>query len=176
MPTIRPLAWPADWPALLGLDTAFETNQIYRVEQHEHSFALKPVSVTPALRKDYHFAQDVDQLPGFERVLVAEEASAIVGVAAVRIEAWNRRAVLEHFYITPTYRGRGVGQRLIESVIQAVQADDVRCLWLETQTMNYDAIQFYQRVGFRWCGLDTSLYDPAHVPDEIALFFVRYLP
>ena len=26
--------------------------------------------------------------------------------------------------------------------------------------MNYPAIQFYQRMGFVWCGLDRSLYDP----------------
>lgn len=176
MLTIRPLHWPADRPALLILDTAFETSQIYQIEQHDHSFALKAVTVTPALRKDYHFAQDVDRLPDFERVLVAEEDRTIVGIAAAKLETWNRRAVLEHFYIAPAYRGRGIGQRLIESVIQALQADDVRCLWLETQNINYAAIQFYQRVGFHWCGLDTSLYDPkTTAPDEIALFFVRYL-
>lgn len=176
MITIRPLYWPTDRAALLSLDTAFETSQIYQVVQHDHSFALNAVTVTPALRKDYQFAQDVDRLPDFERVLVAEEDSAIIGVAAVRLESWNRRAVLEHFYIAPSHRGRGVGQCLMESVIQAVQKDDVRCLWLETQNVNYGAIQFYQHVGFHWCGLDTSLYDPKTTgPDEIALYFVRYL-
>ncbi|HEY0739496.1 MAG TPA: GNAT family N-acetyltransferase [Herpetosiphonaceae bacterium] len=176
MLTIRSLHWPADRSSLLALDTAFETDRIYQVVQHEHSFALKPVAVTPALRKDYQFARDIEQLPDFERVLVAEDNHAIIGVAAVKLESWNRRAVLEHFYIAPSHRGRGVGQRLMESAIQAVQADDVRCLWLETQNINYGAIQFYQRLGFQWCGLDTSLYDPKTTPDEIALFLVRYLP
>ena len=51
-----------------------------------------------------------------------------------------------------------------------------RCLWLETQNTNYPAIQFYQHVGFRLCGLDESLYDPAGPGrNEIALFFVREL-
>ncbi|HEY0603056.1 MAG TPA: GNAT family N-acetyltransferase [Herpetosiphonaceae bacterium] len=176
MLTIRSLHWPADRALLLALDTAFETNQIYQIVQHAHSFALVPVAVTPALRKDYQFARDVERLPDFERVLVAEEDSAIIGVAAVKLESWNRRAVLEHFYIAPSHRGRGVGQRLMESVLQAIPADNVRCLWLETQNINYGAIQFYQRMGFHWCGLDTSLYDPKTTdPAEIALFFVRYL-
>lgn len=176
MLTIRSLNWPADRAALLSLDTAFETSQIYQVVQHNLSFVLNAVSITPALHKHYRFTQDVDRLPEFERVLVAEEDRAIIGVAVVRIEAWNRRAVLEHFYIDPTYRGRGVGRHLMERVIQAAQVDDVRCLWLETQNVNYPAIQFYQRMGFHWCGLDTSLYDPKTIADEIALYFMRNLP
>jgi ribosomal protein S18 acetylase RimI-like enzyme len=34
------------------------------------------------------------------------------------------------------------------------------CLWLETQNVNYPAVQFYRRMGFRLCGLDETLYRP----------------
>lgn len=36
-----------------------------------------------------------------------------------------------------------------------------RCVWVETQTVNYGAVQFYRSMGFEWCGFDTSLYDPS---------------
>jgi len=44
--------------------------------------------------------------------------------------------------------------------------------------VNYPAIQFYRRLGFRLCGLDETLYRPddsASVPGEVALFFARDL-
>jgi ribosomal protein S18 acetylase RimI-like enzyme len=79
-------------------------------------------------------------------------------------------------YIAPEHRGHGVGRALIDAAVTEVQKRNARCLWLETQNINYAAIQFYKRVGFQWCGLDTSLYDPQRVAtEEIALFFVRWL-
>jgi ribosomal protein S18 acetylase RimI-like enzyme len=103
--------------------------------------------------------------------------TTLVGIMALKFEAWNRRAVVWHFYMAPAYRGRGVGRALMDAAADEAQNRNVRCLWIETQNINYGAIQFYERVGFRWCGLDTSLYDPQRVaPEERALFFVRWLP
>ncbi len=177
MVTVRPFRWPTDRSALLALDTSFVTHQVYHVVQTDQSFALTTVPAIPPVRKDYQFANDVDSLSSYDHVVVAEDDTTLIGIAAVKVEAWNRRAILWHFYIAPTYRGRGVGRILMDNLFETAQARDARCLWLETQNINYGAIQFYKRVGFQWCGLDTSLYDPdGHATAEIALFFVRYLP
>jgi ribosomal protein S18 acetylase RimI-like enzyme len=70
----------------------------------------------------------------------------------------------------------GVGYALLKATIEAARAREARCLWVETQTINYQAVQFYRKAGFVWCGLDTSLYDPSPVgADEVALFFSRDL-
>ncbi len=176
MVIVRPLRWPTDRSALLALDTFFVTDQVYHVVQTDKVVVLNSVPVIPPLRKDYHFANDVDSLPSFDQVMVAEDNGTLIGIAAVKIEARNRRAVLWHFYIAPRYRGRGIGRILMDNVIEAAQACEARCLWLETQNINYGAIQFYQRMGFQWCGLDTSLYDrQGNTAEEIALFFVHYL-
>ena len=90
------------------------------------------------------------------------------------IETWNRRAVLHHLYVTREVRRIGVGQALVTAAIGAARDRNARCVWIETQTVNYGAVQFYRRAGFEWCGLDTSLYDPSQVGfDEVALFFSR---
>lgn len=173
MLTFRPLDWPADRAGLGALDTSFRTGRVYQVVRRAHSFALSPVSVSPPLHKDYRLADELDGLPDFEQVIVAERDASIVGVAALRFEAWNRRAILWHLYVAPAERGQGVGRALVDRVIEAARRQAARCVWLETQNINYDAIQFYERVGFAWCGLDTTLYDPGGQPlDEIALFFV----
>jgi ribosomal protein S18 acetylase RimI-like enzyme len=61
---------------------------------------------------------------------------------------------------------------------RARQRPSARCLWLETQNINYPAVQFYRRMGFRLCGLDETLYRPGMpglLPAEVALYFSRDL-
>lgn len=47
-------------------------------------------------------------------------------------------------------------------------------VWIETQNINYPAIQFYRKCGFTLCGLDENLYHPKGPgANEIALFFAK---
>lgn len=176
MVKLRALQWPDDREGLLALDTAFTTDRIYRVVATEQSFVLETVVVTAPLRKAYDLTEHVDHLPDFDHVVIAEVDTQLAGMAALRYEAWNRRAVLWHLYVAPTQRGRGVGRGLMEAVVHTAQAWQARCVWLETQNVNYGAIQFYQQLGFVWCGLDLALYDLHESPmGETALFFARTL-
>jgi ribosomal protein S18 acetylase RimI-like enzyme len=66
---------------------------------------------------------------------------------------------------------QGVGRQLVEAALAYARSRAARCLWLETTNLNYPATQFYRRAGFRLCGWDESLYDPAGPTcGEIALF------
>jgi ribosomal protein S18 acetylase RimI-like enzyme len=71
----------------------------------------------------------------------------------------------------------GSRRRLLDALDERARTSGARRLWLETQNVNYPAIQFYYRSGFRLCGLDDTLYDPESDPtigpDEVALFFTR---
>jgi ribosomal protein S18 acetylase RimI-like enzyme len=176
MVSLRPLRWPNDRAALCALDVSFTTDRIYQVVATERSFVLEETVIAPPLHKVYTFDDDMDSLPAFTYIVVAEIAAAVVGVATLRVDAWNRRAVLGHLLIDAPYRGRGIGRALIADVVQAAQERQARCLWLETQNNNYGAIQFYQRLGFRCCGLDMALYDSdGSAAGETAVFFVRDL-
>jgi ribosomal protein S18 acetylase RimI-like enzyme len=114
-----------------------------------------------------------------DRLFVATVGDEIVGFAELELEAWNGRARIEHLYVSPPSRGRGVGRALLDALAErAGREKGFRCLWLETQNVNYPAIQFYRRSGFRLCGLDETLYQPddtALLPREVALFFARDL-
>ena len=74
----------------------------------------------------------------------------------------------------------GCGRALIDALAERARREpSARCLWLETQNVNYPAVQFYLRMGFRLCGLDETLYrpgDPYILPGEVALYFARDLP
>jgi ribosomal protein S18 acetylase RimI-like enzyme len=172
---LHALRWPDDRDAIRSLDISFTTDRIYGVRSTGLSFTLVETPVAPALHKDYGYAE-LDELPAHDYVAVAEVDDIVVGVATLELETWNRRAILRHLLIDAAYRGQGLGRALIADVLREARERGARCLWLETQNINYPAIQFYQRLGFQCCGLDTTLYDPQAVPaGEIALFFALQL-
>ncbi len=169
---LRELCWPADREHLLALDTSFTTDRVYRVVATNGAFALEECAITPSLHKTYDLTDELDALIQNHHVVIAEVDGDVVGMAALKYEAWNRRAVLWHLYIDPKHRGRGIARALIKNAIQVARNWQARCLWLETQNVNYPAIQCYRRLGFELCGLDLTLYDTADLgADEVALFF-----
>lgn len=175
MLTLRILRWPEEVTGLEALDTSFTTDRIYRVMRDGLSFILVEEEVSLPLRKEYGSISGLaEEGRSMEHAVVAEVAGVVVGVAATNYESWNRRLVVEHLYVAPAQRGSGVGRALIDYLDEIARTTGARCLWLETQNINYPAIQFYQRLGFRLCGLDESLYDPAGPGEgEIALYFTR---
>jgi len=113
-------------------------------------------------------------------LLVACAGGEVIGYGELQFESCNDRARIEHIYVSGRFRGRGVGRSLIDALAERARRERAaRCLWLETQNVNYPAVQFYLRMGFRLCGLDETLYrpgDPHLMPDETALYFARDLP
>ena len=173
--TIRKLRWPEDRPLLLGIDGSFTTDRIYRLDVDGHIAALREETVDPPLAKKFPLPGDVESLPASGAVRVAVDSSSIVGFAAAKYEQWNRRAVLQHIYVSSGVRGMGIGRLLTSAIFAEAKAWGARCIWAEAQTTNYKGIQFYERMGFTLCGFDASLYDPAVAPNEVALFFAREL-
>ena len=173
MLTIRLARWPQDVAALSGLETGFTTERIYRPVREELSFRLVEETVQPPLRKQYEFhPSDPEARQNWDYTAVAEADNALAGFAAAQYVAWNRRVILWHLYVMPASRGKGVGKRLLEAVDAYAQSVQARCVWVETQNVNYPAIQFYRRCGFASCGFDETLYDPSSLTqDEVALFF-----
>jgi ribosomal protein S18 acetylase RimI-like enzyme len=171
---LRPLDWPVDRAAVLALDTSYVTDRVFRLELTGRAAAMIEQQLPCPIRRSYPLADDVDDLPHYDRVWVAEDRDAVAGVAALKLEQWNRRARLEHLYVAPSARGRGIGRALVGAAAEAARELGARGVWAETQTTNYGAIRFYERAGFEWCGLDTSLYDAGAVGvGELGVFFWR---
>ncbi len=174
MLVIRPVHLPDDRVGLHAIDRSFTTDRVYRLVRTPLSFALEAVSVHPPLQKDFPFEGDPGEGREGEHGLVAQDGDTIAGFATYTHERWNRRTTLWHLYVAPSHRRRGNGRALVEAVIGHARSEGMRCVWLESNTLAYPAIQFYRRLGFELCGLDTSLYDPTVIPpEETAIFFAR---
>ena len=173
---VRPARWPDDEAPLAAIDTSFTTDRVYRVVQDGLAFGLVEARVDPPLRKSYgSLGDEFGRLRRVSQVVVAEAGGALLGMAAADLSTWNRRVQVEAFFVAPPARGLGIGRALMESVTAYARRVNARCVWLETQNVNYPAVRFYRRAGFRLCGLDDRLYDPTRLPhpeqDEVALFF-----
>jgi ribosomal protein S18 acetylase RimI-like enzyme len=176
MIVLRDLSWPEDRAPLLTLDTSFTSDRVYRLQRAGRSFTLEEVVARRPVSKCYPLASEVELLASLDWVQVASDAGKVVGVVGMGLQLWNRRATLYHLYLGREARHRGIGRAMVEAAIGEARRRGARHLWAETQTINYGAVCFYERMGFEWCGLDTSLYDPAEVQEEeVALFFARAL-
>jgi len=176
MLTLRSLRWPDDRAGICALDTSFTTERVYKVVAIATGFILHETIVSLPLHKVYDLTNEVERIPTLDHVLIAERDTQVAGLAALSYDAENHRALLMHLYVDRAFRGQGIGRALMDAMVANARHVRARCLWLETQDVNYDAIQFYQRVGFQWCGLDLSLdeHDGSET-DETAVFFMRIL-
>jgi ribosomal protein S18 acetylase RimI-like enzyme len=164
-----------DLDGISKIDRTYSTTRIYHVRRGELGFWLDQESVSPPVQKIYP-----DPSPELsDRLLVATAGPEIVGYGELRFNSWNDRAEIEGLTVSGDFRGQGIGRSLIQALDErARQQVSVRCLWLETQNINYPAIQFYRRLGFKLCGLDETLYRPGMpglLPGEVALYFSRSL-
>ena len=171
---IRPADLERDADLIRSIDTSFETPVIFDVQGDGSGFRLVETPVEPPLVKTFPLRE---LAPGheWESTWLALEGARAVGVVATEYQAWNRRAIIWALYVSPGYRGRGVGRRLVETALSAARRAGARTAWLETSSLNVPGVRAYERLGFRLCGLDTSLYDGTPAEGEVALFFCRPL-
>jgi ribosomal protein S18 acetylase RimI-like enzyme len=172
---VRAAQTQQDLDAISKIDRAYVTDRIYRVGRSELGFWLTEEPVSPPVQKVYP-----DPSPELsDRLLVATAGSEILGYAELRLNSWNDRAEIEGLTVSGRFRGQGIGRSLIQAVDERARKErSARCLWLETQNINYPAVQFYRRLGFEMCGLDETLYRPGMpglVPGEVAIYFSRDL-
>ena len=161
---------------LSNFDASFSTDCIYRVSVKEMSVKIAAEKLDVSFEKSYSFASIKNDIDEADFAVAAEIDKIIAGFAAVKYEAWNNRAVLTGIFVAPEYRGKNVGRALIDAATAYAKIKSARCLFAETQNVNYPAIRFYLKTGFEFCGFDAALYNPAEVSSfETAIYFRKNL-
>ena len=84
-----------------------------------------------------------------DRLIVAQQESELVGYCLVLMNAATRLARIYSIAVSPSVRGRGVGEKLVrEAEKEAVEADRI-LMRLEVREDNTGAINLYKRLGYR---------------------------
>lgn len=125
------------------------------------------VEIRPMTPEDYGSAYELwlhtpgmglnttdDSREGIDRYLkrnpatcfAAEAEGAVVGVILAGHD--GRRGYVYHTAVRPEYRRRGVGSRLVEAALEALEREGIRKAALVVFSKNRDGNAFWERLGF----------------------------
>ena len=144
-----------------------DLRQIYAIYMHPDVVPFLGYDPMPLAQ----FEAVYRQLLASEIFVVCELDGQVVGFCkAIRHEGRSRHAALiGPLAVNPDTKGKGVGRRLVEHVIAAMQARGVLRIELMAERDNPRAIAFYERLGFRHEGILRKAYKRAsddHYTDE----------
>ena len=99
-----------------------------------------------------------------------------VGIALAEKRDWNSSLWIWEFYVEGTYRRKGIGRQLMESLAHLAKQAGLRIMTAESQNTNAPAIAFYRALGFEIDGIDLSYYTNQDLESgEVAVFMKRKL-
>ena len=92
--------------------------------------------------------------------LVAEAEGRIVGdgIALVRQQGGRRTGRIYSLVVDQASRGRKIGHKLLEALLEDLRSRGVERVYLEVQKNNVAAIALYERAGFRGIGALPDYY------------------
>jgi len=162
-----------DWEHCLALDTTYETEIAWQMEETWRSgtwsIRFREVRL-PRKQKITGLISPEERLLAWERCdgfWVAAERRQIYGYLGVRLEPQNRQARIVDLLVAPSMRRRGIGSELLAQALSWCERKGVEQLILECQMKAQPGIAFAQKHGFSLCGFQDS-YWPGQ---EVGLFF-----
>jgi ribosomal protein S18 acetylase RimI-like enzyme len=178
-------ARPGDDEAVAALDGSFTTDAVIEVTVTEEGFGIRETPVRPPLHKVFPDEEGEDGEDGdaggagtaggpeARRTVVAVAGAELCGFVTVSFDPWNARLTVLDIGVAPAWRGKGVGRALMDHAVDHARERGAVHVWLEVSNVNVPAVRAYRRMGFTFCGLDTSLYDGTRSAGELALFMTR---
>ena len=182
--------------ALHRLDYSFETDRIYslrvngKLAQNDDvlqtldkpalAFELWEISVDPPLYKSFreyeHKLEEVEsRLNSIEGGYVALADGQIAGAVLLNVEQWRSVAKIEDIIVGRQFRRYGIGSLLLNCASDWARNRGCWAIVLETQNVNYPAIQFYLRNGLDVWSVHQHFYPPGSVEHEVAIFMGKKL-
>lgn len=114
------------------------------------------------------FQTELDR-PEASEWFVALEGERVVGYGGLLQVATEGHVT--NLAVDRDYRRRGIGSRLLDTLVEAAKARGVRSLTLEVRESNEAAIQLYEKFGFYSVGRRKRYYPE---DDEDALIMWKY--
>lgn len=111
-----------------------------------------PSSITPLVGTwhgcHYHLAAFSDD----------GEGETLCGYLLLALQPDRQQALMVRFLVDEPFRGQGVGTALLQAARAWGGEEDLQVLVAHAPLRNVPGIEFYQRRGFRLCGLQEHFY------------------
>ncbi len=82
----------------------------------------------------------------------------LIGVIEGSLETWHNVYRIWNLWVDPRYRKEGYGKALMSYIEDEATNLGARALILEVQSCNDGAINFYEKMGMHFVGIDTLAY------------------
>jgi len=182
--------------ALHELDYSFETDRIYTLRvggmlaqcsDSPHvlnkpaiAFELWETPIEPPLYKSYleyeHTLEEVEaRVNSVDGGYVALADGQMAGVVLLKVEEWRSITRIEDIIVGRQFRRYGIGSLLLNCASDWARKRGCWAIVLETQNVNYPAIQFYLRNGLEVWSINQHFYPPGSVEHEVAIFMGKKL-
>ncbi len=133
--------------------SAEDGNQIIDIFNHyvENSFAAYPESKVP-----YEFFQTFLNLSQCYPFLVAKDPSGrVVGFSCLRphspLPTFSRAVEITNF-VSPEHIGEGIGQRMLDRLLQEARKMGISTILASISSLNSQSLAFHKKNGFVECG------------------------
>lgn len=90
--------------------------------------------------------------------LVVESQGRIVGYLSLLINKHVRRLRIYSLAVHPVFRGKGVGQLLMDQAVDVAYKESLGKITLEVNVSNLSAIYLYEKNGFECAGTRKNYY------------------
>lgn len=98
--------------------------------------------------KDHGFYHQFNGLEGVAVAVVAYQEEVPVGCGALKPFA-NGGMEVKRMFVCPDFRGQGIAQGILDTLVLHARAKSASCLVLETGENQKSAIRLYERYGFQ---------------------------
>jgi ribosomal protein S18 acetylase RimI-like enzyme len=117
-----------------------------------------PEEIEKHVAKNFSFQLILAELQdeNFQYFVVKEGLEIVAFCKLVKnhtLEGISKRTVeIERFYVHPKLKGKGLGRKLMDYCFNWAEAAGFELVWLGVWERNFDAIAFYQKMGFQQFG------------------------
>jgi GNAT superfamily N-acetyltransferase len=184
-----------DARAMHELDYSFETDRIYTLQVRGNmlpdarigtldepalTFELIETPVDPPLYKNYCKYEGTlekvkAKIQNVDGGYVALADGQLAGGVLLSVEEWRSVARIEDLIVGRQFRRYGIGSLLLNCASDWARNHGCWAIQLETQNVNYPAIQFYLRNGLEVWSIHQNFYPPGSVEHEVAIFMGKRL-
>ena len=150
------------------LPIGYTTKQYYDVEvlRTEKGFQMnmelrdfyEPLVIRP---ETYDFPDSLyqDHWENAKAYGFLDDSGKLIAAMELWEESWSKRLRVTELWVDEAYQKQGLGGRLMDYAKETALKNNNRCIMLETQSCNVNAIGFYLHEGFTLIGFDSCCYN-----------------
>ena len=98
-------------------------------------------------------------------IVGAFSSTTLLGIAGL-VKHKGRKGMIWGLYVTPSFRGLGLGKKMIEVLLIKAKKSSIKRVFLRVAASNFYAILLYKKLGFSKCGLQKDSLTSGDLPSE----------